>query len=77
MFLKYTIHEGARMIFLNRALVNVNGQTLARVFVHHLQQTQCTTVMDSCRNEVVAPHVIRILRTQTHARAVGQPQPNA
>ena len=53
-----------------------NRQTLPRVFVDQHQHPQRSSVVCHRTHEIVAPHVVRSLRPQPHARPVIQPQPS-
>src|SRR5271170_5289659 len=54
---------------------DTDGQTLPRVFIDQRQHPQRSSVMRHRAHEVVAPNVIRTLRSQPNARPIVQPQP--
>ncbi len=53
-----------------------NRQALPRVFIDHRQHADRSAIMGHRTHEVVAPHVIRPLGPQPHARAVIEPEPS-
>ena len=52
-------------------------QALARELVDHIEPAELSPLMGAVLDEVVGPHVVRMLRAQPDARAVRQPEPAA
>src|SRR5271156_1271487 len=69
-------HIGQRLDYLvaPQSSSYSNRQALPRVFIDHRQHTDRSAIMSHGAHEVVAPHVIRPLWPQPHARPVIKPE---
>ena len=53
--------------------LDADGEAFASELINDAQHAERFAVMGSVHHEVVAPHMISMLRPQAHARAVIQP----
>jgi hypothetical protein len=54
---------------------DLEGQTFPRIFVHNGAELHRSPIFGPCRHEVVRPHRIRMLRSQSDTGAFGEPEP--
>jgi hypothetical protein len=48
-------------------------QALSGVFIDDIQYAECSAVLGAVNHEVIAPHMVLMLRPEPHAGAVIQP----
>ncbi len=56
---------------------DIDGQASPGILTQDCQDTKLPAIMGMMRQEVIGPHMIRILRSETNTRTIIQPQPPA
>jgi len=66
--------QPSQYILMSQASPHINSQAFSGIFIKNGQQTEAPPIPRPCMNEVVAPHMIPVLRAKPDAGAIIQPQ---
>lgn len=69
------LREAEQHVIGPQATGDINGQTLACLFIDDRQQLYRSSILCPSRHEVIRPPMVRSFRSETNARAIREPEP--